>query len=122
MKNEKNVKDVGQLLKAQLITTLLFSIISWLAWDNRGAISALLGGIVAWLPSALFAKKLFQYQGAQQAPAIVKSFYIAEMLKIAFASILFAVVFIGYKVLPQAFFLTYIIVVMNFWFAPLLVK
>ena len=80
----------------------------------------MLGGIVAIVPSALFAKNMFRYQGARAARQIVKSFYFGEALKILSTAILFALVFIVYKVAPLAFFFTYIMVLMTYWLAPLL--
>lgn len=80
----------------------------------------MLGGLVAILPSALFAKKLFRYQGARAASQIVKSFYFGEALKLLSTAILFTLVFIVYKVAALAFFLTYILVLMTYWFAPLI--
>lgn len=88
---------------------------------TRDAVSAFAGGMVAFLPAVLFAKNLFQYQGARAAKNIVRSVYVGEGLKIIFSAILFTLVFVFYKVAPLAFFLTYIAVVLSHWFAPLII-
>jgi ATP synthase protein I len=88
---------------------------------QREAVSALAGGLVALLPAVLFAKKVFQYQGARAAKEIVKSVYLGECLKIIFSVVLFTLVFVFYKVAPLVFFITYIVVVLSHWLAPLLI-
>jgi len=88
---------------------------------KQNAISALLGGLVAFIPTVLFAKKMFQYHGARAARQIVKSFYIGEFLKITLSVVLFTLVFKLYEVTPLTFFLTYIAVVMTYWLAPLII-
>lgn len=122
----ENVKDkpgavgVKRLLKAQLFTTALISLVFSLVVSKNHGISALLGGLVAIVPSALFAKSMFRYQGARAARQIVKGFYIGEALKILSTAVLFTLVFVLYKVAPLAFFFTYIVVLMTHWFAPLI--
>ncbi|MBA2657282.1 MAG: ATP synthase subunit I [Tatlockia sp.] len=120
VKAKSDVVGVKRLLKTQLITSLLISLAFFIFSGKREGISALLGGLVAVLPSMLFANKLFRYHGARAAQQIVKSFYVGEALKILSTAILFSLVFIFYKVAPLAFFFTYIVVLMNFWFAPLI--
>lgn len=92
----------------------------FLFFGKKEAASALLGGVVVILPSGLFAGKLFQHQGAQLARQIVKSFYLGEALKILSSVALFTLVFRLFKISPLAFFFTYIVVLMNHWFAPLI--
>ncbi|QRN04984.1 F0F1 ATP synthase subunit I [Legionella sp. MW5194] len=90
-----------------------------LFYGQHEAISALLGGLVAVLPSFFFARTLFKHQGARAAKKIINRFYAGEALKILISIGLFILVFTFYKVKPLAFFLTYIVVVLNFWFTPL---
>jgi ATP synthase protein I len=120
VKDKPGVVGVKRLLKTQLFTSALISIVFLLLLGKREGISAMLGGMVAILPSVLFAKKMFRYQGARAARQIVKNFYIGEALKILSTAILFTLVFVLYKIAPLAFFFTYIVVLMNYWFAPLI--
>nr|WP_019215647.1 ATP synthase subunit I [Legionella tunisiensis] len=89
---------------AQLATSVVIALAFLLTFGTNEAISAILGGLVAVIPSALFAKKLFHHQGARAARQIVKSFYIGEALKILSSVILFTLVFVLFKVAPLAFF------------------
>ena len=120
MRSKANIVGIKRLLKAQIFASLLISLVFFLLMSKKDGISALLGGLVAIVPSALFAKKMFRYQGARAARQIVKNFYFGEALKILSTAILFALVFIVYKVSPLAFFFTYIMVLMTHWFAPLI--
>ncbi len=120
VKDKPGVVGVKRLLKTQLLTSALISIVFLLLLGKREGISAMLGGMVAIVPSILFAKKMFRYQGARAARQIVKNFYIGEALKILSTAILFTLVFVLYKIAPLVFFFTYIVVLMNYWFAPLI--
>lgn len=121
MKAKLGLQRIKKLLMAQLALCTLIPLVILMAFGRREGVSALLGGLVAFLPYLVFANKIFKYQGARAARQIVKSFYIGEFLKIISSIVLFALVFILYKVAPLAFFSTYIAVVMTHWFAPLLI-
>ncbi|WP_234802469.1 MULTISPECIES: ATP synthase subunit I [Legionella] len=120
MKDKLGISGVKRMLGIQLLTSVLISLVLLLIFGKKEAMSALLGGMVAIVPSALFARKLFQYQGARAARQIVKGFYLGEALKIVSSVILFALVFMLFKIAPLAFFFTYIVVLMNYWLAPLI--
>ena len=111
---------VKRLLKVQLLVSVLISLGLGLIFSKREALSAMLGGLVAIIPSALFARRLFRHQGARAAQQIVKGFYLGEALKILSSVFLFAMVFLLFRISPLAFFLTYIVVLMSYWFAPLI--
>lgn len=120
VKDRRAVKGIRYLLFIQLVTSVLISLGLLLVFGEREAISALLGGFVAIVPNVLFAKKLFRYRGARAARQIVKGFYVGEALKLFSTIVLFTLVFIYYRIAPLAFFLTYILVLMNHWFTPLI--
>ncbi|WP_419419713.1 ATP synthase subunit I [Legionella sp. D16C41] len=121
MRDDQSLRRVQRLLLVQVIVCSLIALGMLAALGKQAALSALLGGIVAFLPSLIFAKKLFQYQGARAARQIVRSFYVGEFLKIISSIVLFTLVFMFFEVTPLAFFLTYIVVVMTHWFSPLLI-
>ncbi len=120
VKNQQGLRGANRLLAWQLAITLLVAVIVAVISGGKSALSAMLGGLVSALPSAYFARKLFQYQGAQAAKQIVNSFYKGEAMKIILSILLFALVFIFSNVNPVVFFITYIVVQMVYWFAPLL--
>ena len=102
----------------QLTLVLVLAAFCGLKYNANTANSVLLGGLVGILPNALFALKLFKYQGARAARQIVNSFYKGEALKIVLSIFLFALVFISYKITPLAFFVSYVLVLMTHWLAP----
>lgn len=55
--------------------------------------SALIGGLIAVLPNAYFARLAFRYRGGRAAKAVAQSFYRGEAGKFAMTVILFALVF-----------------------------
>ncbi|KTC84712.1 ATP synthase subunit I [Legionella drozanskii LLAP-1] len=120
VKDKLGISGVKRMLGIQLLTSVLISLVLLAIFGKKEAMSAVIGGMVAIIPSALFARKLFQYQGARAARQIVKSFYLGEALKIMSSVILFTFVFMWLKIAPLAFFFTYIVVLMNHWFAPLI--
>lgn len=115
------MKEVTRLLKLQCVITGVLAVIWGVIIGQQAAFSALLAGITALLPSILFAKQLFRYQGAKSASRIVKNFYRAEGLKFFSSMILFTLVFILCKITPLVFFISYIVVVISAWF-PLAIK
>ena len=120
VKNKHGLRGAYRLFASQLGITLLIALIAALVSGGMAAKSAVLGGLLSVLPNALFARKLFQYQGARAAKQIVNSFYYGEALKIVMSIILFALVFAFCSIKPVVFFATYIVVQMVLWFAPLL--
>ncbi len=118
MKEKCGLQSVKNLLTAQIICCVVLVLIFLLFSSKKNAISAVFAGGVAIIPSVLFAQKLFKYQGARAAQQIVKSFYLAEALKIFSSIALFTLVFMLIDVAPFAFFFTYIALVMTHWFAP----
>lgn len=114
------VRAIKRLLIFQLLLCLCISLVVGFAWGYVAAKSALLAGMVSIIPNTLFARKLFYYRGAQSAKQIVNSFYVGEAIKLLSAMVLFAVVFIFAEIKPVVFFLTFIVVQMSVWFAPLL--
>jgi len=121
VRNQKGWQGAKRLLFTQIVITALASLGGLFLFDKDTARSALAGGLTCMLPNAYFAYRLFQYQGAQAAKLIVKSFYRAEAAKLLMTAALFVVVFKYLSVRPLPFFLTYIVVQMVFWAAPLIV-
>ena len=120
VKDKPGINGVKRLLIIQLLASVLISLALLLIFSEKEAFSALLGGLVALIPSALFARSMFRHQGARAARQIVRGFYIGEALKIFSSIILFTFVFVFFKVSPLAFFFTYIVVLMSYWLAPLI--
>lgn len=122
MKHGQNWQNITRLLTVQFFIGLIIPLGLLIAVGKHQALSAFLGGMTAFIPSVIFAKKFFQFQGARAAKTIVNSFYVGEFLKIMVTAILFSLIFIFYEVAPLAFFLTYIAVVMLHWITPLIIE
>ena len=114
-------KGLVQFYIAQLIIIGIAALIAYLVGDVNALISALLGGMVCFLPGMLFAILFFRYGGAQHSRKIISAFYLGEALKLILSGVLFVVVFTLYKVAAGAFFITFIAVQMMYWFAPWLI-
>ena len=93
---------VFPLLLTQLAVTLVVAVGSWLWKDPVAGYSALLGGMIAFLPNLYFAYKAFRYFGARSVRAIVQSFWSGEMGKLILTAALFALVFAGVERLNVA--------------------
>ena len=113
---------VFPVLMAQLVVLLLAATLTWQWRGNVAGYSALLGGMIAWLPNLYFAHKAFRYSGARAAREIVRSFYPGEAGKLILTFVLFALTFAGVKPLEAPMlFGVYLLTLMVSWFAPLLI-
>ncbi|MGI9288154.1 MAG: ATP synthase subunit I [Pseudomonadales bacterium] len=84
---------VFRLILLQCICTVTLAAGFYVWKSDTGGLSALLGGLIAILPSAWFAWRAFRYNGTRQAERIVGSFYMGEAGKFALLAVLFALVF-----------------------------
>jgi len=114
-------RGVANFYIAQLLIIVIAGVLAFFLGDLNALISAILGGLVCFMPGLLFAILFFRYKGAQQSSKIMSSFYLGEVIKLFLTGVLFVVVFINYKVNPSAFFITFIAVQMLYWLAPWLI-
>jgi len=75
------------------LAVLVSSCILLLAIDRVWAWSALSGGLIAVLPQAYFATRVFRWRGAQSARAVANSSYAGVVGKFIFSAAGFAAVF-----------------------------
>lgn len=102
----------GELLKLavlQLIGTVVFSLSMYYCFDQREAISALLGGSIACFSSLFLASRLFTARADMQAEEILARFYITTVLKIIFTLALMAFCIILLKVSMLPFIIAYLL-------------
>ena len=86
------------------------------------ALSAFLGGLVCAVPNVYFARQLYKHRIAV-APALLRSAFVAEFIKMGLAIALLAIVLINYKeVHPIALFVTYFITHSCMWAVPLITQ
>ena len=120
VKNQHGIQGARRLFITQLVLTLLLATANLVFIGHVAAVSALLGGAVSIVPSALFAAMLFRHQGARAAKKIVHSFYKGEAMKLATTVLMFALVFKYFIITPLVFFVVYIVAQMVIWFAPII--
>ncbi len=107
---------VWQWLITFCITAVLFVV------KRDLASSAFLGGLVCALPNVYFALQLYKRRIAV-APALLRSAFVAEFIKMGLAIALLAIVLIKYKeVYPIALFASYFIVHSCMWAVPLITQ
>lgn len=115
--------SVFPLLLTQLAVALLVAVVGMVWKGPVAGYSALLGGMIAFLPNLYFTYKAFRYFGARSVKAIVQSFWSGEMGKLFLTAALFALVFAGVERLNvAALFAGYVLVLGTSACALLLVK
>ena len=117
--NKHSTRGVKRLLVCQIALTLLLAFANWLLFGVKSGCSSILGGMIIIIPNAYFAWRVFRYQGAKSARKIVNGLYKGEAIKFLLTLVLFAMVFILFKVEALALFVTFIMVQAVIWFAPL---
>ena len=118
----QRLRVIKLLLIWQLVAALAAGTVG-LASDVQAGYSALLGGLICWLPNCYFAFRAFRHRGARSARKIVRSFYAGEAGKMALTMLLFAVVFVNVRPLNAlALFVGYIATQASNWIVPLMVN
>ena len=92
---ERRLRVIRQLLVWQLVASLGVGAVGFALAGPTGGWSALLGGLICWLPSCWFAYRAFRYRGARAAKLIVRSFYAGEAGKLLLTMALFTLVFVN---------------------------
>lgn len=85
------------VLLVQLVVTVVVALILWVAQGRVAGYSGLLGGLVAVIPNAYFAYRVYRYSGARSARAIVKELYSGEAGKLILTAALFVLVLMGVR-------------------------
>jgi len=119
---ERQRRVIRLLLFWQLIAACSVGAAGFVLTDRAGGVSALLGGLICWVPNCWFAFRAFRHRGARAARQIVRSFYAGEAGKMALTVLFFAIVFINMRsVNALALFAGFAGVQMINWIVPLLV-
>lgn len=121
--SERRLRVIRLLLLWQLAMASVAGVLvgvgfGW--WPGR---SALIGGLIAWLPNCWFAWRAFRYRGARAARRIVRSFYVGQAGKMLMTAGLFALAFIHLDPLwPLALFAGFAAVQAVSWIVPIVVS
>jgi len=118
----ERLRVIKLILLGQFLAMLLVGAAGLVFGGKVTGFSALLGGLIAWLPNTYFALRAFRHRGARAAQKIVRSFYAGAFGKMILTMAMFAVVFIKVKPLGVlALFVGFALVQTMNWIIPLLV-
>ena len=110
---------VRWVLSAQLAGILVAAAIFWSLGGHRAALSALAGGLVAFVPNLVYSLGLGVRDDRRTAKQVARLFFGGEVLKLLLTALLFAAVFHvpGIEVLPLM--AGFVSALTFFWFALL---
>lgn len=112
--------SVKRILHWQLWIIALTGAVALSVWGWSTAVSVLLGGLIGFLPNALFAYRMSDSGAERTAREIVHAFYAGEAMKLGLTAGLFALVFQLPHVYIPALFAGFAAVLASFWMALLL--
>ncbi|MEW6037242.1 MAG: ATP synthase subunit I [Pseudomonadota bacterium] len=84
---------VRRIIRWQLISMVACGAVAYIAGGWKTAISASAGGLIAFLPNAVFALRFGFFDPARSARDIVRGFYVGEALKLVLTGTLFFLAF-----------------------------
>jgi ATP synthase protein I len=101
----------------QVAITVVAAVICFAVWGRTPGISALVGGGISVVASAVLVFFGFGSPAGSQPERVARAFYLGEGLKLAVTVALFVVVFVTLKVSFAALFGAYIATLFVFWIA-----
>lgn len=116
---KKSQKLGLRLVSFQLLLVLVTALIFTVFFSVKSGYSAFSGGITFLLPNLIFVLMTFAYAGASKSHLVLRGFYAGEAIKLFITVILF-IVFLKYGSLSlAAFYISFSLLVMSQWLAPL---
>ena len=116
---EPHRKAALKLIATQAVLVLIISLTILVGWGSAAAVSALIGGATAVIPSFVFAFYAFRFVGASKAKMVTSSFYRGQALKLLTTFVLFVIAFKYLDVIIAPMMVTFIIALMTHWLAPI---
>ena len=101
----------------QVVVTVVAAVICFAVWGRIPGLSALAGGGISAVASAVLVLIGFGSPAGAPAERVARSFYVAEAVKLAVTVTLFVVVFLAMKVSFAALFGAYIATLFVYWIA-----
>jgi ATP synthase protein I len=108
-----------RIVLAQFAAALVLAVATGGIWGARAGYSALVGGLIAAVTSLYFALHVFGVR-VSAARAVVRSFYTAEVVKMAITVLLFVAAVVWLKVDFLPLIVAYALTLLVYWFALLL--
>ena len=107
----------GSVVLGQVVVTLVAAAICFAVWGRVAGLSALAGGGISAIASAVLAFFAFRSPAGAAPERVARAFYVGEALKLAVTVALFAVVFVTFEVSFAALFGAYIATLFVYWIA-----
>jgi ATP synthase protein I len=107
----------GSVVLGQVVVTVVAAIICFAVWGRTSGLSALIGGGISVVASAVLAIIGFSAPAGVAPDTIAKKFYMGEGSKLAVTVALFVTVFLTMKVSFPALFGAYIATLFVYWIA-----
>jgi ATP synthase protein I len=107
----------GSVVLGQVVVTVLAAIICFAVWGRTPGQSALVGGGISVIASAVLAFIGFSAPAGAAPETIARKFYMGEGMKLAVTVALFVTVFLTMKLTYAALFGTYIATLFVYWVA-----
>jgi ATP synthase protein I len=107
----------GSVVLGQVVVTVLAACVCFAVWGRTPGLSALVGGGISVVASAVLAVIGFSAPAGAPADTIAKKFYMGEGMKLAVTVALFVTVFLTMKLSFGALFGAYIATLFVYWIA-----
>ena len=107
-----------KFVASQAVFVLIVSLACYEIWGFEYARSSFIGGMVAVIPSFIFAVYAIRFTGAKAARMVAQSFYRGQSLKLLTTFVLFIVAFNWLNVIAEPMFLTFFLTLLTHWFTP----
>jgi ATP synthase protein I len=107
----------GSVVLGQVVVTAVAAIICFAVWGRTPGLSALAGGGISVIASAVLAIIGFSAPAGSAPEKIARKFYVGEATKLAVTVALFVAVFVSMKVSAPALFGAYIATLFVYWIA-----
>ena len=107
----------GSVVLGQVVVTVVAAIICFVVWGRTPGLSALVGGGISVIASAVLALIGFSAPAGAAPEAIARKFYLGEGTKLAVTVAMFVAVFVMLKVNFAALFGAYIATLFVYWIA-----
>jgi ATP synthase protein I len=107
----------GSVVLGQVVVTVLAALLCFAVWGRIAGLSALAGGGISAVASAVLALFAFGSPAGAGAERVARAFYVGEGLKLAVTVAGFVTVFLTLKVSFAALFGAYIATLFVYWIA-----
>lgn len=107
----------GSVVLGQVVVTAVAAILCFAVWGRTPGLSALVGGGISAVASAVLAIFGFSAPAGAAAETVARKFYVGEATKLAVTVALFVAVFVLMDVSYAALFGTYIATLFVYWIA-----